>query len=472
MQTVPHWSRPRRSRLTQAVHRIHYSLARMLLLGVLAASLGIVGNLSMVGTALADVTNGGFEQPVVPDGTFIDYGAGDPSIPGWVIASGSVDVVNKNLTGVFPVHGGLQSLDLNGFGPGTIYQDVPTVEGHTYQLTFYLSGNPFCTFGVRTLTVTAGSAVASYAFAPDLTANPFGNQPFIREVLSFTGAAPSTRVQFASTAGDCAGPVLDDISVTEVNVDQIAPTSTATASPGPNANGWNRTDVTVALSATDNPGGSGVRSITFSASGAQTVASTTVTGSATSVTLSAEGTTTLSFFATDNAGNQEVAKTLTVRIDKTPPEAVVQFDRAGNLQVVGTDALSGVPAAPTLSTAVVGAVQTRTSTVTDAAGNTLVLVVQVKQELGDEKATLVSLQYNGGPVLTPTLDQEKFESVSNLDGSQTIEQVMTVGADEVKAEFQSATNQTTIRRGTTTVVRPGLVLLQLVTSRGQLTVQF
>ena len=49
---------------------------------------------------------------------------------------------------------------------------------------------------------------------------------------------------------------------------------------------------------------------------------------------------------------------------------------------------------------------------------------------------------------------------------------MTVGADEVKAEFQSATNQTTIRHGTTSVVRPGLVLLQLVTARGQLSIQF
>ena len=472
MRTVPHWSGPRPSQLTQVVGCVQYGLARMLLVGVLAAGLGVVGNLSMVGTALADVTNGGFEQPVVPDGTFIDYGAGDPSIPGWVIASGSVDVVNKNLTGVFPVHGGLQSLDLNGFGPGTIYQDVPTIEGHTYQLTFYLSGNPFCTFSVRTLTVTAGSTVASYAFAPDPTANPFGNQPFIQEVLSFTGAAPSTRVQFASTAGDCGGPVLDDISVTDVNVDQIPPTTAASASPGPNANGWNRTDVTVALSATDNPGGSGVKSIAFSTTGAQTVASTTVAGSTASVTISAEGTTTLSFFATDNAGNQEVAKTLAIRIDRTPPEAVVQFDRAGNLQVVGKDGLSGVPAAPAVSTAVVGGVQTRTYTITDAAGNTLVLVAQVKPEPGEAKATLVSLQYNGGPVLAPALNQAKFESVSNLDGSQTIEQVMTVGTDEVKAEFQSATNQTTIRHGTTSVVRPGLVLLQLVTARGQLSIQF
>jgi hypothetical protein len=42
-------------------------------------------------------------------------------------------------------------------------------------------------------------------------------------------------------------------------------------------------------------------------------------GNAASVTISAEGTTVLSYFATDTAWNQESAKTLTVRIDKTPP---------------------------------------------------------------------------------------------------------------------------------------------------------
>jgi hypothetical protein len=37
------------------------------------------------------------------------------------------------------------------------------------------------------------------------------------------------------------------------------------------------------------------------------------------VKISAEGATTLTYFAVDNAGNQEAAKTLTVRIDQTPP---------------------------------------------------------------------------------------------------------------------------------------------------------
>jgi len=37
------------------------------------------------------------------------------------------------------------------------------------------------------------------------------------------------------------------------------------------------------------------------------------------VTISAEGTTTLTYFATDNAGNQEAPRTFTLRLDKTQP---------------------------------------------------------------------------------------------------------------------------------------------------------
>jgi hypothetical protein len=102
-------------------------------------------------------------------------------------------------------------------------------------------------------------------------------------------------------------------------VDNISPTTNATASPGPNGNGWNNTNVTVTLNATDNPGGSGVKQIQLALSGAQNSGLQTVAGNTAAVTISAEGTTILSYFATDNAGNQETAKTLTVRIDKTLP---------------------------------------------------------------------------------------------------------------------------------------------------------
>ena len=99
-------------------------------------------------------------------------------------------------------------------------------------------------------------------------------------------------------------------------VDEAAPTTTATRSVEPNAAGWNNEDVTVTLTATDNEGGSGVKEITYSINGGQP---TTVQGSSVQVPVSAEGETTIAFYATDNEGNIEQQQTTTVKIDKTAP---------------------------------------------------------------------------------------------------------------------------------------------------------
>ena len=60
-------------------------------------------------------------------------------------------------------------------------------------------------------------------------------------------------------------------------------------------------------------------------SGAQMGNTTTAGGTAT-VTVSAEGTTAVTHYAVDFAGNAELPKTMTIKIDKTAPEAVNQFD--------------------------------------------------------------------------------------------------------------------------------------------------
>ena len=100
--------------------------------------------------------------------------------------------------------------------------------------------------------------------------------------------------------------------------DTTAPFTLASATPDANPLGWNKTAVSVTLSATDNAGGSGAKEVHYSLSGAST-GSQTIPGNSAVVTISAEGATTLSYFAVDNAGNRETAKTLTVRVDKTPP---------------------------------------------------------------------------------------------------------------------------------------------------------
>jgi hypothetical protein len=107
--------------------------------------------------------------------------------------------------------------------------------------------------------------------------------------------------------------------------DCIAPSTTASATTASDTDytsgTWTREDVEVTFSAQDNQRGSGVEDIRYSATGAQTVPSTTELGDTASVpVITAEGTTTISYFATDNAGNRESPpKTFTVKIDKSAP---------------------------------------------------------------------------------------------------------------------------------------------------------
>jgi hypothetical protein len=139
------------------------------------------------------------------------------------------------------------------------------------------------------------------------------------------------------------------------NDDTTAPTSSALTTPtSPNGNnGWFKQDVTVNLSASDNNGGSGVKSISYSATGAQTMAATTVNTSTTSFTITTEGVTTISYFATDNATNAETAHTLTIQLDKTGPSGVSgsadrvpdsggYYNHSVQVSFSGTDATSGI----------------------------------------------------------------------------------------------------------------------------------
>lgn len=102
-------------------------------------------------------------------------------------------------------------------------------------------------------------------------------------------------------------------------LDEAAPTSTPSAEPLPNGAGWANTDVTTTITAEDDPDGSGVKEIVYSATGAGAVAETVVSGATATLGVTAEGETTITYFARDNAGNEEAPKTLVIRIDKTAP---------------------------------------------------------------------------------------------------------------------------------------------------------
>jgi len=130
--------------------------------------------------------------------------------------------------------------------------------------------------------------------------------------------APAGKVHVAVMNPDGQGVILVDGYT--YPQDTTAPTTTAAATVGglPYTFGnWANGSVAIALTATDNT--SGVRDISFSSTGAQTNAATVVPGASRSVTVTAQGKTTISYFASDNADNVESPNTQQVWIDSIAP---------------------------------------------------------------------------------------------------------------------------------------------------------
>jgi probable HAF family extracellular repeat protein len=122
--------------------------------------------------------------------------------------------------------------------------------------------------------------------------------------------------------------------------DTSAPVTTTALSPAPNPNGWNNRSVTVALSAADDSTGTGVKQLTYSASGAQPSATKVVARTTTTVTISVAGTTTIHYFATDNAGNVETTKAVTVKVDVSAPVRQAPSSSLPATFTLGTNAVS------------------------------------------------------------------------------------------------------------------------------------
>ncbi len=161
------------------------------------------------------------------------------------------------------------------------------------------------------------------------------------------------------------------------NSDIISPTTTSLLSGTPGTNGWYVSDIQINLMATDDEGGSDVAKTEYS-----------INGDANWIlysgqfSISNEGTTTISYRSTDNAGNIEETKIQTVKIDKTSPLVTIKVPTGEyllNQQVLADwtagDLISGVSSGigtkqsgEALDTATVG---TKTFTVDaeDNAGN-------------------------------------------------------------------------------------------------------
>ncbi|MEU8436898.1 hypothetical protein AB0F18_29135 [Streptomyces sp. NPDC029216] len=135
------------------------------------------------------------------------------------------------------------------------------------------------------------------------------------------------------------------------DADTSPPTASASVSPSPNSAGWNNTSpATVNITGDDGSCGSGIQKITYSASGAQPIASTDAPGASAAVPITVDGVTTVTFTATDNAGNTSAPQTITVRLDTAAPTinivrptaATYLFHQSVTASYACADATSGV----------------------------------------------------------------------------------------------------------------------------------
>jgi len=284
--------------------------------------------------------------------------------------------------------------------------------------------------------------------------------------------------------------------------DDTPPVLSPTVTPKPNSAGWNNSPVSVVWTSLDPESG------IASATGCDPVQ------------LNAETAATLLTCKVTNGAGLLSTSSTTVRIDKTSPEAYGQFDLVTKtVQFFGRDALSGVPSGPASGSCVRNAwgnedkdedgddydlkgnnnPQLCTYTITDAAGNNLVLTEKVKQPPDDDdngyrlKARIISVQYNNASPVNVQHNRQNFQWSFNKDQSlKNFDQIMVIGQGndrhKVVAKLDPRKNQTKIlildgvQSGKDTdkddqddkdkVVKPGLVLLRIATHAGLLDIEY
>ncbi|GAB3763044.1 hypothetical protein FB382_001317 [Nocardioides ginsengisegetis] len=156
------------------------------------------------------------------------------------------------------------------------------------------------------------------------------------------------------------------VTVRGLKIDRTAPSTSATP-----PNGWQSSDVTLRLTASDSL--SGVAVTRYSVDGGPTQ-------DGTAVSVSREGTHRVAFWSVDNAGNREETATVTVLVDKTPPgitgRATTSPNAAGwyrtpvTVAFTCSDGTSGIAACqPDVTTSAQGS-NSVTGSAVDNAGNT------------------------------------------------------------------------------------------------------
>lgn len=153
------------------------------------------------------IGNGSFEEPVI-DRFFWKVPAGR-TLGDWTVGNVSVDIVSATHAPDYVAHDGNQTIDMAGTpGPGSLYQEVATVPGAAYELSFALSSNG----GAK------ANGIAVYWDGRPLDSLPSPNMgSWQRHSYSVTADEHATRVEFIGTIDGNVGTLLDNVALHPVD---------------------------------------------------------------------------------------------------------------------------------------------------------------------------------------------------------------------------------------------------------------
>jgi pimeloyl-ACP methyl ester carboxylesterase len=210
--------------------------------------------------------------------------------------------------------------------------------------------------------------------------------------------------------------------------DFVPPVTTASVSGVAGLKGWYVSDATISFTATDSD--TGVKQTLYSLNNGATYNIYTAP-----LKISAEGTTSILYYSTDNQGNKEEAKILAIKIDKTAPEPKISIDPlTKDLKVEGFDNLSQTVVFSDLNV----------YTITDDAGNATKLFFQ---KIFTRKlltlAKLTGIQYNNDPIVD--IPNSSFVYLWNPLANIVLSQTIIVNKTYViEAVYNNKKNQTTV----------------------------
>jgi hypothetical protein len=284
-----------------------------------------------------DIVNGGQDPG---DASTVQITSGTGSFSGISTSNKQISVLQGG-----SISGSITLTTKNEWSPFSTVQMIWTPSWGTHSSS-YVTANASVSTGTSVHTVGGMNLVAPFTVGQYYMVFAFREEGTGGHVASATSSAlggptwddgndiagfSSTQVSEAQLNGRTSGNWLlisgfgllsipSDAIVIEVQADGSAPTTTVSLSGTSGINGWYKSSVTVALSASDG-GGSGVKYINYSVDGS----SWRTYGAPLSV--STEGKHTVDYYSVDNVGNEEIAESKSFKIDSNVPST--RFELTG-----------------------------------------------------------------------------------------------------------------------------------------------